>query len=156
METYAVQFAEGAEEYYLDSYGNGYFLEDADVKIGDISICWIRQGDRVQMSVVLEGYLGEQGLCAEVSILQIGPSLLADRIELEMNTFVLVLSTKWNKGRRAVEQFLNQKLREVSRLAYHKDVYEQRQIWGMYHEQEVLRFNPHGQEKNVPGRLSEN
>lgn len=152
MESLTFRFAAGTEDHYLAPYGRGIFLEDADVKMGEKGICRIRQCDRMQMSVVPEGYLGEQGLCAEVSMLKFGPSLFAAGIELEMATSVPVLPLEGDEGRPAVEQFLNRKLREGTRLAYSKDVC----LGGDKFEiciagREVLWFNLHGQEINVPG-----
>ena len=152
MESLTFRFAAGTEDYYLAPYGRGIFLEDADVKMGEKGICRIRQGDRMQMSVMAEGYLGEHGLCAEVSMLKIGPSLFAAGVELEMDTSVPVLPAMGDTGRQAVEQFLNRKLREGTRLAYRKDAC----LNGNKFEiciagREILWFNLHGQEINVPG-----
>lgn len=152
METLAFRFAAGTEKYYLAPYGKGIFLEDADVKMGDKGICRIHKGDRMQLSVMPEGYLGERGLCAEVSMLNIYIPLYAAGVELEVNTSVPVLPAQVAAGKREVERFLNEKLQSGSRLAYHKDLC----LSGDKFEicvcgREIFWFNLFGEEENVPG-----
>lgn len=152
MEKLAFRFAAGTEEYYLAPYGKGIFLEDADVKMGDKGICRVCGGDRMQLSVRPEGYLGKLGLCAEVSMLNIYAPLFAAGVEMEVNTSVPVLPAKDVTGKRAVEGFLNEKLQRGSRPAYHKDI----SLSGDKFElcvcgREILWFNLFGKERNVPG-----
>lgn len=151
METLAFRFAAGTEEYYLAPYGKGVFLEDADVKMGDKGICRIRGGDRMQLSVMPEGYLGKQGLCAEVSMLNIYTPLFAAGVELEITTSVPVLPAKDVMGERAVERFLSEKLQRGSRLAYRKDICMSGDKFELcVCGREILWFNLFGKERNVP------
>ena len=152
METLAFRFAAGTEEYYLAPYGKGIFTEDADVKLGDKGICRIRQGDRMQLSVMPEGYLGEQGLCAEVSMLNVYTPFYAAGVELEVNTSVPVLPAQDVTGKREVERFLNEKLQSGSRFAYHKDLCLGGDKFRMsVCGREMFWFNLFGDERSVPG-----
>lgn len=152
METLAFRFATGTEEYYLAPYGKGIFSEGADVKIGDKGICRIRRGDRMQLSVMPEGYLGKQKLFAEVSMLNIYTPLFAAGVEMEVNTSVPLLPEEEVTGKRAVEQFLNDKLQRGSRLAYHKDICLSGDKFEMcVFGRELFWFNLFGKERNIPG-----
>lgn len=152
MEALALRFAAGTEEYYLAPYGKGFFMEDAFVKMGDKGICRIRRGDRMQLSVMPEGYLGEQGLYAEVSMLNVYTPLYAAGVELELNTPVPVLPAEDITGKREVERFLKEKLQSGSRLSYHKDLCLSGDKFEMcVCGREMLWLNLFGEEKKVPG-----
>lgn len=152
MENLSFRFAQGTEEYYLAPYGNGSFLADADVKMGDIGRCRIRRNTRMVISVVEEGYLGDSGLSAEVSMLQIYAPLFAAGIELETNAPVPILPIDNDMGEQAVERLRNEKLRSGSRPAYHSNICLNTDRFQMcISEREVLWLNLHGQERDIPG-----
>lgn len=152
MGTLAFRFAKGTEEYYLAAFGRGDFLDSGDVVMGAKGVFRVKQGDGVEILIVPEGYLGKSGLCAEVSMLKIHAPFVAAGVEMEVDISVPLLPEKGGVGRREAELLLNKKMQEGSRLAYHKDIFFNKDKFEMcICGQEVLWINLYGIEKKIPG-----
>lgn len=152
MNLLAFRFAKGTEGYYLAPYGNGVFVDGADVPVGDKGFFQVRQGDRLDVAVRAEGYLGGRGLCAEVSLLKVHSPFYAAGIEMEIRSFVPVLPALEDRGRFPAERLLGKKMEEGGRLAYRRDVRFHGQafetcVW----QREIYWMNLYGTKRRIPG-----
>lgn len=152
METLSFQFARGTEEYFLAPFGSGAFLAGADVPMGQKGFFRIRAGDKLEMRIEAEGYLGRRELRAEVSMLRIHAPFYAAKLEMVAAAPVPVLPLKEDRGREEAQRLLRRKLQEGCRLAYHRDI-------SFYAEKfelcvcgrDILWFTLYGTERRLPG-----
>lgn len=152
METLFFRFAKGTEEYFLAPFGKGVFLTDGNVPVGQKGFFKICQGDRMEMMIELEGYLGRRGLRAEVSMLKIHAPFYAAGTELETFTSFPVLPPKEDRARGEVERFQRRKMQEGCRLAYHRDVsFNMEEFEMCVCGRDILWFNLYGTERKLPG-----
>lgn len=152
METLSFRFAKGTEEYFLAPFGEGAFLTDGYVPVGQKGFFKICQGDRMEMMIEAEGYLGRRGLCAEVSMLKIHAPFYAAGTELEVCTLLPVVPPKEDRAREEVEWFQRRKMQEGCRLAYHRDVSFNSEKFEMcVCGRNILWFNLYGTERKIPG-----
>lgn len=152
METLSFRFAKGTEEYFLAPFGEGVFLTDGDVPVGEKGFFKIRRGDRMEMVIAAEGYLGRRLLCAEVSMLKIHAPFYAAGTELEVCTSLPVVPPREERAGEEVERFRLRKMQEGCRLAYHRDVSFNAEKFEMcVCGRDILWFNLCGTERKMPG-----
>lgn len=152
METLSFRFAKGTEDYFFAPFGEGVFLTDGDAPVGQKGFFKIRRGDRMEMIIEAEGYLGRRGLHAEVSMLKIHAPFYAAGTELEVCTSFPVVPPKEDRARGEVERFQCRKMQEGCRLAYHRDISFHREAFEMcVCGRDILWFNLYGTERKIPG-----
>lgn len=152
MEILSFRFAKGTEEYFLSPFGEGVFLADGDVSVGQKGFFKIRRGDRMEMMIEAEGYPGRRGLRAETSMLKIHAPFYAAGTELEACTSFPVVPPGEDRARGEVERFQRRKMQEGCRLAYHRDISFNREEFEMcVCGRDILWFNLYGTERKIPG-----
>ncbi len=152
MKTLSFRFARGTEEHFLAPFGDGIFLTDDDVPMGQKGIFRIRKGNRLEIVIEPEGYLGQRELCAEVSMLRVHAPFYAAGTELEAHTLVPVLPPEEDRARGAVEQFRCRKMQEGCRLAYRRNISFNKERFEMcICGRDILWFNLYGTERKIPG-----
>ena len=152
MEKLFFRFAKGTEEYFLAPFGEGIFLADGDAPVGEKGFFKIRRGDRIEMRIEAEGYLGRRLLCAEATMLRIHAPLYAAGTELEVCTSLPAAAPKEDRAGGEVERFRCRKMQEGCRLAYHRDVGFNTEGFEMcVCGRDILWFNLYGTERKIPG-----
>ncbi|MCM1143736.1 MAG: hypothetical protein NC318_08540 [Blautia sp.] len=152
MKALSFRFAKGTEEYFLAPFGEGVFLTDGDVPVGQKGFFKICQGDRMEMVIEAEGYLGRRGLHAEVSMLKIHAPFYAAGTELEVCTSFPVLPPGGDRVRGEVERFQRRKMQEGCRLAYHRNVsFNMKEFEMCVCGRDILWFNLYKTERKIPG-----
>ncbi len=146
------RFAKGTESSYLAPFGRGEFVENADVHIDGKGFFRVYNGSGVELAIRPEGYLGGRGLCAEIPLLQICASFYGAGIEKMTEASLPVLPMKEGEGRKRAGRLFDRKIREGSRLAYHRNAwFAERGFETCLRGREILWVNLYGTERKVPG-----
>lgn len=146
------RFARGTESFYLAPFGRGEFVENADVHIDGMGFFRIYSGSGVELSIRPEGYLGERGICAEISLVHICAPFYGAGIEKETVAALPVLPMNTGEGKKRAKRLFDRKMRECSRLAYHRNAgFAERGFETCLRGREILWVNLYGTERKVPG-----
>lgn len=151
METCIFRFARGTKEYYPAISGSGRFLENADTAVGSKGFFWISKGDKMELVIEPEGYLGDRKRCAEVSALKVYAPFYAAEVEMEVECAVPVFPVANDRIRQSVSKLLDRKLQRIGWPVYHRN------IWcsnGTFETcicgQDMIWYNLHRMEKMFP------
>lgn len=152
METCSCRLARGIMQYYLAICGKGHFLEEGDVSVGWKGFFRIRRGDRVEVVIRPEGYLGEGKGCADVSMLDIQAPFYAAGIEMGGDLQVPVFPAKNDRISQTAKKKLGKRVQKIGTPVYHRNVWFsdgccEACIW----KQDILWYNLYGTKRGVPG-----
>lgn len=152
METCMLRFTRGIGEYYLVMSGKGSFLDDADVAVGSKGIFRITKGDKVEVVIVPEGYIGTEDLSVEVSALRLHAPFYASGVELEPDHAVPVFPGEGSGLGNFVRKRLDRKLQEIGVPVYHKDIWFGRGMFDCcFLDRNILWYSLYAAEETFPG-----
>lgn len=152
METCMLRLTRGIGEYYPVMFGKGSFLDGADVAVGSKGFFRIKKGDKVEVLIVPEGYIGEGDLSVEVSALRVHAPFYASGTELELNHAVPVFPRGGDELGNFVRKRLDRKLQEIGVPVYHKDISFGRGVFDCCAlEQNILWYSLYADEETFPG-----
>lgn len=152
METCSCRFARGITQYYLAISGEGHFLDSADVSVGSKGCFRISRGDRVEVAILPEGYLGEEKKCADVSVLKIQSPFYASGIEMEGGFAVPVFPSGNDHTSQCTKRKLEKKVQKTGAPAYHRNVWFSSGCFETcIRKREILWYNLYGTERGFPG-----